>query len=143
ALVPHDQTVGAGAAVVPGEDHVLAEQARLDAGPDALDQRAGADDRVLELGVADRDVVADRRERPHVGALDGRVRADDRGAEDRRAPDDRAGLDDDLAHELAVLDRPLDAPAQPPQHEAVRVEDVLGLDRLHPSAGYDYGILST
>src|SRR5690606_34802917 len=137
ALVAHDQPVGAGPPVVPGEDHVLADEARLDARADPLDPRARADDRVLELGVADRDLVADRRERADVGALHQGVAPDDGGPEHRGPLDHGAGLDDDLADELAVLDGPLDAPAQPAEHEAVGVEDVLGLAGVLPPARHD------
>src|SRR5690606_6031708 len=126
--------VGVRAAVVAGDPHLLADQARLDARAHASDRRAGPDDAVLQLGVVDGDVTAYGRERPDVGAVDLRARGDEGRTEDRGVAHLGAGLHHDLADQLAVLDNPVDPPAQLRQDQAVGVEDVLRLAGVLPPA---------
>src|SRR4051794_10683770 len=67
-VVADHEAVGARlAALVAADGHVAAEQARLHAPGQVADLRAGEQDRVLDLGLLDHAVLADRRVRADVG----------------------------------------------------------------------------
>src|SRR6266853_1241756 len=112
---------------------VLADEAVLD--PAAFEH-----DAVLDLGVADFDVVHDRRERADVAVEQARARADDRRATDHRVPDDGRFLDDDLAldpgHGVEVA---VDAAIDGVENQPVGLEHVLEAAGVLPPAVDDLG----
>ena len=81
------------------------------------------------------DAVADRRERPDVGAGDARAGADDDRPAHDRALDRRAGLDHDLALDARLgVDRAVDAALDRVENQAVGLEHVLELAGVLPPA---------
>src|SRR5258705_8340307 len=90
-------------------------------------------DAVLDLGILDFDVVADRGERPDVRAHDARAAPDDGRPADGRPLDHRTLLDDDLPLDAAVrIDSAFDAPFERLEDQPVRLEHVLELAGVLP-----------
>ena len=129
-----------GIAVAAGQLHVAAEQAGLHPGAEVLDHGAGEDDRVLDLGAADVDVVADRGVGADVGVLDVGAGADHGRAADDRAAQRGAGLEHDPALDPGLLvDLALDLGLQLLEHEPVGLEHVGELAGVLPPAADDLG----
>src|SRR5262245_1966882 len=89
---------------------VAAQQARLHPAGKVGHAAAREQDRMLELGLLDRAILADRAVGPHVRVDQLRVRADDRRPAYRRSHERRARLDDDAPVDArGVVEVPVDA----------------------------------
>ena len=92
---------------------------------------------MLDLGLADDAVLADRRVRPDVAVGELRAGADDRRPADRRALEPRARLDDDAPLALRVDELAVDAPLDAVEHEPVGLEHVVEPAGVLPPAAHD------
>src|SRR5699024_7517355 len=137
--VADDQAVGAGAFAAAGQGHVFADQAFPDTFPDVPDAGVVTDDRVLHLGVADRAVPADRRERPDVGVFDDGAGTDDGRTENGGITDRGSFSDHDVPRQFGLFGAAVDGAAGFHQHEAVGVQDVFGFAGVLPPAFHLHG----
>src|SRR6185503_4671422 len=112
---------------------VPADEAVDDAVRQVAHARSLEHDAVLDLGILDLDVVADRGERPDVGVHDAGAAADDGGAANRRPFDHRPLLDDDLPLDAALrIDHAVDPALERLEDQPVRLEHVLELAGVLP-----------
>ena len=99
----------------------------------ARDAAAFEHDRVLDIGVAELAVGADRRVRPDVRVDQVCPRADDRRSADLRVLQDRADFDDDPAFDVrVVVDLAVDPFLRRVEHETVAVEQRVLLAGVDP-----------
>src|SRR5215216_1673555 len=92
-------------------------------------------DAVLDLGLADFDVAANRRERPHIGVDNPRAAADDRGPADHGTLDGCALLDHHLAFDAAFgVHGTINPPLERLENQPVGLEHVFELPRIFPPA---------
>src|SRR3989442_785825 len=139
-IVPQHEPVSARLDRFAVDSHVFADQAVDHAVRQIAKARALQDDAVLDLGIANLDVVHDRRERPHIRVHDARSASDDRRPAHHRAFDRCADLDHHLAFDPALsVDDPLDTALQCIEDQPVRLQHVLQLARVLPPAVDDLG----
>ena len=133
-VVADHELVGLGLAVAAGDVDVAAQQRGLHAPVEAVDARAGEQDRVLDLGALHRAVLADRRVGPDVAVGQHRARADDGGPADGRALQLGARLDDDAPLDLGVDQLALDPMLHAVEDQPVGLQHVVQAPGVLPPA---------
>src|SRR5207237_4361868 len=109
-VIADEESVGAGLSLIAPNLDISPQQGGLHPPEEIVNLGSGEQNRVLDLGVLDRAVLADRRVGADVAVGQARPGSDDRRAPDGTTLEPRASLDHDAAVDLGADQLALDAP---------------------------------